>query len=251
MSFATWYDSAWQHPGLAWLGTLPIVWWAATRRSAESPPPDPAASPRRAPLSRRQRTLLWLLQALICLDALCTGALSPITGPSPLATASAVFFVIAGDARFFFLLQDPGLSRAGAVSRWLRALVVSTGFSAAAYVTQQLLPTQLPTSRHLFLTYELMLLTTTLALAAWRRPPGPVSACQRRLLAFEALQYGLWVLADLVILSTQSWRDLGFALRMLPNALYYVAFVPFAIRFGTLDTVESRGEQAQPARAVA
>lgn len=241
MSFATLYDSAWQHPGLAWLGTLPILAWALAHRAPD--PARPAEAPT-SPITRPRLRLLWVLQALITLDALCTGGLSPLPSPSAWATASAVFFVIVGDARFFFLLQDPSLSATGWPTRLLRALLLSAALSLAAYVGQQAFPTQLPSSRHLFLTYELMLLTTTLLLAAFvaRRAPDPAIRCRRRLIGFVALQYGLWALADLVILSARPWSDLGFALRLVPNALYYVAFVPFAVRFGTYSRVESEAD---------
>lgn len=250
MSFATLYDSAWQHPGLAWLGTLPILAWAVTQRVPESKHPARAPDAQTSQLARARLRLLWVLQALIALDALCTGGLSPLPSPSPWATAAAVFFVIAGDARFFFLLQDPSLSATGMGARLLRALLLSAVLSLAAYVGQQVFPAQLPSSRHLFLTYELMLLVTTLVLAAWfaRRAPDPAVRCQRRLTGFVALQYGLWALADVVILSAASWSDLGFALRLVPNALYYVAFVPFAVRFGTASRVEAAAP-SQPRQA--
>lgn len=234
MSFATWYDSAWQHPGMAWLGTLPVLAWAALH-AARKPASSRADADLRQPFQRRQLALLLILQAVVCVDAWCTGALSPLTVPSPWATASSVFFVIAGDARFFFILQDPSLSSLGAAGRLLRAMLLSTAISAAVYGAVQLFPTQLPTPRHLFLTYELTLLAACVLLlfVFSRRPSSEERRCQLRLARFVCLQYALWVGADLVILSAQAWSDLGYALRFVPNALYYVAFVPFALRFGT------------------
>lgn len=44
------------------------------------------------------------------------------------------------------------------------------------------------------------------------------------LTGFVLGQYALWVAADLLILAG---ADLGFGLRLLPNALYYAAFLPF------------------------
>ena len=237
MSFATCYDSAWQHPGLAWLGTLAVFLWATLQRSWHG---APRAVPAQCPRSRSRATLLWTLQLVVFLDALCTGALSPIPAPSAWATASAVVFVILGDARFFFVLTDPALSSWGLRLRILRAVLISGAVSVAAYAVKQAFPTQLASSRHLFLTYELMMFVACLFLMGliWRRPDGPRTACQRRLLGFEVAQYGLWALADLVILSAHRWSDLGFALRILPNALYYVAFVPFAVCLGTCNPVE-------------
>ncbi len=235
MSFATCYDSAWQHPGLAWLGTLAVFLWATLQRSKQGALP---ASQTRCPLSRSRILLLWTLQLAVFLDALCTGALSPIPAPSALATASAVVFVILGDARFFFVLLDPALSSRGLSLRILHAVLISGAFSVAAYAVKQALPMQLTSSRHLFLTYELMMFVACLVLMGLlcRRPDGQRKACQRRMLAFEVAQYGLWALADIVILSAQRWSDMGYALRIVPNALYYVAFVPFAVCAGSYDT---------------
>ena len=237
MSFATWYESAWQHPGLAWLGCVPILIWAAAQAR---PRLASAGHSRSIPISPRRWAVLATLQVLIVLDALCTGALSPIPTPSALSTVSSVVFVILGDARFFFLLHDPRLAPKGLWLRLLRAIAVSTAVSLAAYAAQHALPALLPTSRHLFLTYELLMFLISWILMFALRPFGQdaVATCRRRLLSFEALQYGLWVLADIVILSAQTWSDLGFALRMLPNALYYVAFAPLAVRFGTTSAAE-------------
>ena len=58
------------------------------------------------------------------------------------------------------------------------------------------------------------------------RPPARVSiACARAVLAYAVAYYALWAAADLSILAG---RDAGWALRMLPNQLYYALFVPFA-----------------------
>jgi hypothetical protein len=42
--------------------------------------------------------------------------------------------------------------------------------------------------------------------------------------SFEIVQYALWALADVLILSGMSW---GFLLRIVPNSLYYAFFLPF------------------------
>ena len=47
----------------------------------------------------------------------------------------------------------------------------------------------------------------------------------KRLTQFEIAQYVLWAGADVVILSG---HDVGYLLRLLPNAMYYALFVPFA-----------------------
>ena len=43
--------------------------------------------------------------------------------------------------------------------------------------------------------------------------------------SFVTVQYLLWASADVMILSG---LDMGYALRLVANTLYYAAFVPFA-----------------------
>jgi hypothetical protein len=52
-----------------------------------------------------------------------------------------------------------------------------------------------------------------------------LQAYLRTVLAYVAIYYALWATADVIILAG---FDLGWALRMLPNQLYYAFFVPFA-----------------------
>jgi hypothetical protein len=41
---------------------------------------------------------------------------------------------------------------------------------------------------------------------------------------FEIAQYALWALADVIILGG---HDVGYALRLVPNTMYYVLYLPF------------------------
>jgi hypothetical protein len=67
------------------------------------------------------------------------------------------------------------------------------------------------------------------ALALWwrvrlipaRRPPA--LRFLRVVLAYVAIYYALWGVADALILAH---RDVGWALRIVPNQLYYAFFVP-------------------------
>ena len=55
--------------------------------------------------------------------------------------------------------------------------------------------------------------------------PAATSQGLKRILSFVASYYLLWATADVLILG---WGlDLGWAVRMLPNQLYYAFFVPF------------------------
>ena len=67
------------------------------------------------------------------------------------------------------------------------------------------------------------------ALALWwrarlipaRRPPA--LRFLRAVLAYVAIYYALWAVADALILAR---RDVGWALRIVPNQLYYAFWVP-------------------------
>ena len=82
----------------------------------------------------------------------------------------------------------------------------------------------------LWLVYE----SAFAALALWVRARGLARlapqadargrACARAVLAYAAAYYALWAGADLLILAGV---DAGWALRMLPNQLYYALTVPF------------------------
>ena len=73
-------------------------------------------------------------------------------------------------------------------------------------------------ARVLFLVYEIGFFLLTLALLKWH-PQLQKTPWLRRVSFFVLVYYGLWASADLIILTTQS--DLGFALRVVPNVLYY------------------------------
>jgi hypothetical protein len=64
----------------------------------------------------------------------------------------------------------------------------------------------------------------------------------RAVLGFVVLYYVLWALADILALNGE---DRGWALRMVPNQLYYGLFVPFAYaRFFSAQAASSASTQA-------
>lgn len=205
---------------MAWLATLAIVLLAPFLPGLTGP---------------RRRWLLGL-QLLAALDALFTGPYSPLSGWPAGFTAGTVVFVILGDARYLVLLQDPSRSSPAWWLQWVRALLLSAGYSLFAYGVSRTLPPALHSSRYLFLTYELGFMVLLLGLR--RLVPlasdPRVRRAQRLLTRFEFVQYGLWVTADLWLLFGGAAADLGYALRLLPNALYYVGFAAFAARFGII-----------------
>jgi hypothetical protein len=91
-SFQQIYDSAWHHPGVAFLGGGVVILWALWRR-------PPALG------------MLVGLQLLMIIDALCTGGLVPIPHASVWGQLVPVFFVVQGDARLYFLLANRRFSR--------------------------------------------------------------------------------------------------------------------------------------------
>lgn len=207
-TFKALYESPWHHPGAAWIAGILVVAGIAARR------PKLAA-------------LLLLLEIEILVDALFTGALSPIPPAATASTVLAIAFVILGDLRFFYLLERQRSGRARALAEALGWALLVPVLSA---VPRALWPSAFADSRRVFLVYELMFFgVALLALALTRRrhPPGPSRAWLTRLCAFELVQYGLWATADMILLS--SGADAGFALRLVPNVMYYAAFVPFVM----------------------
>lgn len=198
------YDSAWQHPGIAFVGGTAVLVWTLRSRL-----PHVYA--------------MAALQLIMMLDALCTGALSPIPPSSGWSQAASVTFVIFGDARFFFLLFQSFWDKRRAV---LLAILAGLVIPSVSYLLKTLLPSVLPTQRHLFVTYELMfgVLAVFILLLLARAPQHPMQRWLRMLSSFQLWQYGLWTCADLLILRG---IETGYLLRLIPNTMYYVLFVPF------------------------
>jgi hypothetical protein len=219
--FRALYDSPWHHPVLAWVAALAfLLAWA------------------------RKQPFLTAFAALfaveILADATATGAWSPLALlHSSLETPVAILFVILGDLRFFLLVTRfaraplPGPRDATPAAAWASAIglsllvpVVSTALGRTAFAGAS-------DPRVTFLVYEALFVALAIALRFAILPrrlagaPAPVRAWILRLASFELAQYALWVAADVVLLATKS--DAGFALRLVPNALYYAAFLPFAV----------------------
>jgi hypothetical protein len=201
------YDGVPNHPGVAFAAGLLVLLLIVIRR------------PRLAFLGA-------LLEGEILLDALFTGPLSPLR-EGALSGALAIAFVVLGDLRFFYLVW-----RQRTVDR-LRALLVALPCAAVVPIVasgaQRLFPGLLPSPRHLFLLYEVLFACGALAFGAWAGRgivPQNVARWVRGLVGFEVLQYAGWALADLLIFAE---GDVGYAVRLVPNVLYYAAFVPFAI----------------------
>ncbi|MCS6899946.1 MAG: hypothetical protein RMJ98_09760 [Myxococcales bacterium] len=201
------YESPWHNPGFFWLsGALFFLG-----------------------MGLRQGGLQGYLQVfgfMILADCTLTGGWSPIPPGAPVGTAAAVFFVILGDLRYFLLAE--GLRRGdGLGTRALvRALPLSLLIPTLSFGLRLALPSLFASARPFFLLYELLFFALALLHGVWALrgcSPG-ASTFLRALLMFELTQYGLWALADFLLLT--GFRE-GYLLRLLPNAMYYAFFLPF------------------------
>lgn len=164
------------------------------------------------------------------LDPVATGPLGGWLDLAPATRTGVQFlFVFLGDLRVFLLV----MALAGLPHALLRALawtcVVPAVAGAVHFGLQENLWPGLP-GQTLWLAYELAFA----ALALWLRarplprwttaaPPGRARFLER-CLAYAAVYYALWAASDVLILAGV---DAGWALRVLPNQLYYAFWVPF------------------------
>lgn len=189
------YASAWHHPGIAWAANLALL----------------AFGVRKAP--EHMRRFLIVAALAIMLDAWLTGALAPAWAKEH-GQAIGIVFVIAGDLRYFYLLER-SLLRAT-----LLALVVPIAQSAM----MKLWPELFTSSRVIFLSYEALFVLFCVALWQLRYAPKTKEPFLFRLTAFELVQYTLWATIDVLLLNG---LDAMLLVRILPNILYYGGFLWF------------------------
>lgn len=206
------YDSLWHHPGLAFV-LCPIALGLVWRRL----PPGPL------------RRALSAMAVLTAVDAFLTGALSPLPSGGSLAQNVSIALVIVGDFRLFVLLE-----RFRSQARWpaaiARAAVVSFVVPVAQAIAIRAAPQLFSEQRRIYLAYELLFVTLGGLLLVMRYPSSTAKSpalgwYATSLLGFFVAQYSLWVASDVLILSG---FEIGFALRLLPNAMYYGLFLIFA-----------------------
>jgi hypothetical protein len=170
---------------------------------------------------------------LTILDPLATGPLMrALGGPGTKADlVLSCFFVLLGDFRVFWLLfrlSGPRIAGAAALEAAGWTLVVpavALSFRAALGMAFPKLP-----ENTIWLVYELCFTVLALALRASllpRRTAASSPALRRFVRAvagYAALYYALWALSDALILFLGF--DAGWALRVVPNQLYYAWYVP-------------------------
>lgn len=164
------------------------------------------------------------------LDPVLGGPVSQWLGLSPAAQSALIFFFVwLGDFRVTLLVFELGDAR----RPWLQA----AAWACAVPLVDLLLFFGLlrglwpdTPGQVLWLVHE----TAFLMLALWMRAvlvprltleePAGQRAFLRRALAYVAVYYALWASADVLILAG---LDLGWALRLIPNQLYYAFWTAF------------------------
>ncbi len=202
------YDSAWHHPFVAYVLGLALLFDVA----------------RRLPFLYGY---LFVFLVEILADACATGGWSPVPLGTGAYTFFSVLFIVLGDFRYFYFaeratrLQQP----------WLRALLFATGISVIVPVVTAIMTRTIPAmqnDRILYLVYEPALGLIVLGLDRFRyarsTAPAPIRQWVHRVsLMFASLYFG-WAFCDALILAG---IEAGHVLRIIPNVLYYGAFLPF------------------------
>jgi hypothetical protein len=209
------YWSWWNHPLACWIGAALLL-----------------------PLVLRRLSFLHaymvLCLALTCGDAMITGMWSKLGGEaSAIYTPLTFFCILQGDWRVYWLLRrEESGAQVGGWGGWpaIRvALSMAVVPSLIVEIAGYAFPAAMSQGRVMFLLYELSALGIMTALqgiylAQWLsgRPAAHIKWA-RGVLAFAQVQYVLWALADMIILSGY---DVGFALRIVPNVMYYALYLP-------------------------
>ena len=242
-SWAEFYRSDLQ--GVLSLQVLPFAF--LVYRAAVSPRYESAVDPGCA---RFVDVATLVFAVLTLLDPVATGPMLGWLGwkESALGTAVSFAFVYLGDFRVLALIFGVALAQRGtgpalAVAAAVGGIVPGVAGSLYAGLSSAVdgVPGQV-----LWLIYEVGFLTLALFLARrWlpaRSPalPAETIAFLRDVAAFAAVYYALWATADLLI--TFASLDAGWAIRIVPNQLYYAVFVPFVYFrfFGRSAPVEAR-----------
>ncbi len=191
------YNSVYHHPGVAWVATALVVALLLRRRA-----------------SKWLTTFLLVFAVEIALDAFFTSPTEPasVAANDTLKTGIEIAFVIAGDFRFFVLVERWAPAKAAAPTAFgalgSYALAVVWAFIVpltwtALYKTKTV---EMPDDYVKFLVYELLFMVLGFALRFAilpRRLQGTSEPRRRYLLrlgSFELVQYVLWAFADIVIL---------------------------------------------------
>jgi len=246
--FFDFYKSDLQSTYLLWPVPLLLLAWLVLTGGREATTADARFV--------RAYTLFFAVETV--LDSFATGPLSHLLGISGTAvgTVVLVFFVLLGDFRVLLLLQRlarPALARERLLAEsaaW--TLVVPL---AALSLEQALAALFGPLGENvIWLLYELSFLTLAVwlrqvGLPRWVGPGRPARLAYLRSVAtYVAVYYALWASADVLIQVFQ--LDVGWALRVVPNQLYYALFLPFVyFRFFASEPPDDQDATSRSAHA--
>ncbi|HME71039.1 MAG TPA: hypothetical protein VKM54_14385 [Myxococcota bacterium] len=190
----------------------------------------PGLSPDHASFVRRYCIAFALLTIV---DPLTTGpVVRALGGPGTrVDLVLSCFFVLLGDFRVFWLLfhlSGPRIAGAAALEAAGWTLIVP----AAALSLRAALSAAFPNlpENTIWLVYEICFTMLALALrtkllpARMARASPPLRSFVRAVAGYSALYYALWAISDTLILVFG--LDAGWALRAVPNQLYYAWYVP-------------------------
>jgi hypothetical protein len=214
------YASDLQSPWLLLVAPTLFLLWRAVSQSRSA-----GVAPARAGF-----VAAWCLTFAVetMIDPLATGPLTRSLGLTGLtAQAVMLLFVLLGDFRIWWLVFHTARPGSAALRR---ALVPTLAIPIGAYATYaalDALASGIP-GQMLWLVHETSFLVTALWLRALWLPRHVEDARLRAFLSdallYSAAYYFLWASADVIILAGS---DLGWALRVIPNQLYYSFCVPF------------------------
>jgi hypothetical protein len=170
------------------------------------------------------------------LDSLTTGPLTKLLGiaGAPVGLVVLLFFVLFGDFRVLYLMQRLSFPERTRERLLAESAAWTLVVPLAALALREALTLLRGTlgDNAIWLIYELCFLV----LALWLRQVGlprwvgagrPLRLAYLRSVAtYVAIYYALWASADVLIQILG--LDVGWALRVIPNQLYYAFFVPFA-----------------------
>ena len=198
------YASTWHHPVLFWAVGAPFLVYFLRKWGA-------------------RWCFLPLFAVVFQIEILADAWLTSPWSLMPASSAVAVTFVVLGDLRFFVLLER--FSFPDRIHRWTASALVLSFIVPLASIPAQ----SFWSGRVLFLTYELAFFVLAAVIRFVVLPRRAIDSAIRswlvRLTNFELVQYATWAFADVVILLG---ADVGFLVRLIPNTMYYAAFVPFA-----------------------
>lgn len=202
------YDSPWHHPFVAYMAGIALLFFLV----------------RRLPFLY---AYLVIFTITILADATATGSWSPVPAGTTAYTVFSVLFIVLGDLRYFLLAERVTHPR----DTLSRVLTWSMGVSLIMPATSGVLTRVVPAmqnDRVLYMVYEAVMGCIVLGLDRFRYASGDAAPeirqwVHRVSLLFATLYFG-WAASDLAILIG---IEAGHLLRVVPNVLYYGAFLPF------------------------